>query len=149
MTRGGIPLIISLADLLEGIVDFPDELTRYVTASTNQFAPIFVAGDFTMSPATTSADELTCAPYPVIAGAAGGWIAVAVPSSIGLPHLSIGEPFNSGLNLRVAYEEQAGNPIAIDSDGDGNDEDYDVWVSKLPQILGARNICFRVDAVLP
>ena len=79
-------VVISFDNLLAGLVDFPDMLTRYVTASVT-LGHMFTVGELTagLPTATTSPGELTCAPYPTIAGATGGYVAVAAPTAAGLP----------------------------------------------------------------
>ena len=144
--------IIDFKDLLAGVVDFPDRITRYVTSSATE-GHIFTVSELTIgsltSTATTSPNELTCAPYPTITGAIGGWVAVAVPADVGLPFIAIGAPFNSGLNQQRFFHEQAGNPVQIPV---GSMIDYDIYVSQNPLNLSMpteRNLCFRSDAVLP
>ena len=81
--------------------------------------------------------------YPTLpAGELTVWVGVGAPSSIGIDHISLGVPLNTGTNFINAFQEQA---MLVDVSG----TDYDVWVSRgafTAANLGNRTVCLSPDA---
>lgn len=114
---------ISMRDLFEGLIEFPDTLQRHVAVkfippARSDSTPTFVAGDFTAS----SPNQLVAVDVPNDTTAMGGWFAVAVPSGTAIPFLGLSRterPRNS-VNSLV---RDAGYDVTIGG------QPFDVWVS--------------------
>ena len=150
----GAYVAMTLETLLGDLVTFEDSLTRYVALKA------FAAGVFTppmfsateMQDGTAAVGQLDGVAFPAFpsGGAAAAWMAVAVPSSVGLAYVTNGQ--SNGGNRLFSWVQQAGT-IDVDVAGDGTLIEYDVWVHSnplIPLVLGAGwYIFFDLEATVP
>ena len=121
-------VVISIEELLSGLVHFPDNVTRYVATKTevdssNRTQPVYTAADFTASTATSSSQSLIAIPYPVFpVGTTQVWTAFAAPAGTVVDYLII-DTSNVGLNQGSGgFSKQTGTTMIAG-------EAHDVWVS--------------------
>ena len=140
-TTGGF-VVLTVERLLSGVVDFPDGLTRYVAVKAydpnSPQQPVFTAADLTGGSSVVS--QFTGVPIPSPGGMPSSiWLAVAAPSSVGIPWVSWGEGVNSGLNISTSFPEQADVTVSGVS--------YDVGVSGplTAAIVGSLSLFFHAD----
>ena len=116
LTPAGDFTVISLADLLAGLVRFPDNHRRYVAVRDNPgevVAPEFVAADFTM--ANSVVGWGTGLDVPAYTGTEQQvFVAIALPSSISPPAFLNMQTVNDGDNSASLLVPQA---ATVDLDG--------------------------------
>ena len=143
---------ITLATLLDGIVDFPDELSRCVAlraydANDPDRPDDFAASDFSGTHGLCRDGNSVGMPFPSVIPAGSLWISVAVPGTVGLPYISDGV-VNFNENGAHFLTQQAGT-ITLDTGQTG----YQVWTWTLPQFAGTASavnyIFFLPRAVNP
>ena len=120
---------IKVSDLLDGLVDFPDMLTRYVVlkaplADMPTTPPMFSGADVAGGSVSTGSLVGVAPPATTVTGQV--WVAVAVPHDTRLPYVSLSSALNTGDNSAGFFSLQAGGPVTAMVGSET--VEVDVWV---------------------
>lgn len=123
--------IVTLRTLLAGLVEFPDNLRRYIavkpfTAGETEPPTAFEQADFTGAGdrSTVGVSQTEGIPLPPLTRMMPFWLAVAVPEEAGINYYSVGQS-NTGFNVLRNLTMTA---TAMLDDGSGTDE-YEIWTA--------------------
>lgn len=120
---------IKFADLLDGVVTFPDDQTRFVAVlekTTSQTEAPALTPAQAMAGNSRIGTETGIAVPDRPAGATEVWLYVVVPDGEGLPYASLSGSGNSGFNSAASFTEQADTIVVTVG---GVNITYEVWVT--------------------